>query len=616
MKIKAGVNFHNRFDIVKNGEWVGYAENIILDQMYSRICNFSTYFVNIHFGTGTGIPTPDRTILFSHLGTKTAVVEETLRAYPTSKVTKKIVLNPEEYVEQTITEVGIAFDSTNTSLVTHAMIKDAEGNPLSITKSDIDVIEIYATVFITFTDGDTVFANRADRNTLVKYFTTHSSVTNIVGLGNYMNPDAPRKSMIQASKSSSRTADTANRKVTFNTVRFGIAEGNGPKNLAVLSDALSYDMGTHVGGTITDEAVGVGDNETTDFQLANAYPDNITVKVDGAVTTAYTLKNTLSISEIQAVVGKNSSGPLNFSVDRIRRGPNDNQVTICSSSDTQVTLELDAQSGEYIYIDKSDPFYGYKGDDIVLFCDDDSIRIVNGSVNKYNPVTGSHETIQTISGITDYSRLSHDGKLLVVSKGASGFSIYKWDDVTQQFDNIQNIALNSARGCDISQDNKKIVLSKYVSSPLSSTIYIYEYDDMSGLYEEVQVIFYDGKSINPIELSPSGDLLVVGASGYHIVFKHNGSEFGDGVENNLGYSCSGITFTCERVYVAWTTYYANTQDDRGRVFEITDSNDIISFNTPPAQDAVITADYTIPYIPKDEDHVLDVTFEIQFGEGV
>ncbi len=40
MKIKTGVNLHNRFDVVKNGEWVGYAENIILDQMYTRICNF------------------------------------------------------------------------------------------------------------------------------------------------------------------------------------------------------------------------------------------------------------------------------------------------------------------------------------------------------------------------------------------------------------------------------------------------------------------------------------------------------------------------------------------------------------------------------------------------
>src|SRR5690606_23159649 len=107
MKIKAGVNFHNRFDIVKNGEWVGYAENIILNQMYNRICNFNSYFVNIHFGTGSGTPTPDRTSLFNHLGTKTAVVEETIKALPTSKVTKKIVLRPEEYVGQTITEVGV-----------------------------------------------------------------------------------------------------------------------------------------------------------------------------------------------------------------------------------------------------------------------------------------------------------------------------------------------------------------------------------------------------------------------------------------------------------------------------------------------------------------------------
>jgi hypothetical protein len=42
----------------------------------------------------------------------------------------------------------------------------------------------------------------------------------------------------------------------------------------------------------------------------------------------------------------------------------------------------------------------------------------------------------------------------------------------------------------------------------------------------------------------------------------------------------------------------------------------ITFNTPPPEGAIITADYTVPYIPKTEDYVLDVTMEIQFGEGV
>lgn len=57
----------------------------------------------------------------------------------------------------TITEVGIS-DTTN-AINTHALITDAEGNPLSITKTDIDVVVIYATVFIEFKNksANTIF---------------------------------------------------------------------------------------------------------------------------------------------------------------------------------------------------------------------------------------------------------------------------------------------------------------------------------------------------------------------------------------------------------------------------------------------------------------------------
>ena len=149
MQVEQKVSIHNRFDVEINGEWVGYGENIVLDQMWTRLCGGLSYFVNIHFGTGAGTPIASRTTLFAHLGTKTAVNDEQVKALPVSRWKRKIVLNPEEYVGQTITEVGIAFGSTASNLVTHAMLKDAEGNPISITKSDTDVVTIYATVFVT-----------------------------------------------------------------------------------------------------------------------------------------------------------------------------------------------------------------------------------------------------------------------------------------------------------------------------------------------------------------------------------------------------------------------------------------------------------------------------------
>ena len=39
---------------------------------------------------------------------------------------------------------------TPSSNLTHALIKDSEGTPISITKTDSDVLTIYATVYATF----------------------------------------------------------------------------------------------------------------------------------------------------------------------------------------------------------------------------------------------------------------------------------------------------------------------------------------------------------------------------------------------------------------------------------------------------------------------------------
>ena len=142
MHVNQDVNIHNRFDIEVRDSITGelkqkaIAYNIVLNQMYTRLCAGNSYFVNIHFGTGTGTPTPERTSLFSHLGTKSAVTDKLIKAFPVSKWKRKIVLNPEEYVEETITEVGIAYGSSASNLVTHAMLKDSEGNTISITKSD------------------------------------------------------------------------------------------------------------------------------------------------------------------------------------------------------------------------------------------------------------------------------------------------------------------------------------------------------------------------------------------------------------------------------------------------------------------------------------------------
>ena len=294
MKIKTGVNFHNRFDIVKNGEWVGYAENIILNQMYNRICNFSTYFANIHFGTGSGTPTPNRTSLFSHLGTKTAVVEEKIKAYPTSKVTKKITLMPEEYVGQTITEVGVAYGSAASYLVTHAMIKDSEGNPLSITKTELDVVTIYATVFVELQDTNNITFSRYPTNQLVNYFIDDSSMNPRLWLGDNGEPTEMGTIGYRIGDFPlTRSVDAANKKTSFST-RLGIDNANYDIREMSLGDICRVNLENSLAWnpyTLTDVSIGTGDGETDTFDLLRYDISNVIIKVDGNITNDYALEN-------------------------------------------------------------------------------------------------------------------------------------------------------------------------------------------------------------------------------------------------------------------------------------------------------------------------------------
>ena len=49
---------------------------------------------------------------------------------------------------------------------------------------------------------------------------------------------------------------------------------------------------------------------------------------------------------------------------------------------------------------------------------------------------------------------------------------------------------------------------------------------------------------------------------------------------------------------------------------VTWSSTSITFDTAPADQSIITADYSVKYIPKDTDHVVDIQCKILYGEGI
>ena len=64
--------------------------------------------------------------------------------------------------------------------------------------------------------------------------------------------------------------------------------------------------------------------------------------------------------------------------------------------------------------------------------------------------------------------------------------------------------------------------------------------------------------------------------------------------------------------------FIGTGDSESSTQFIKKQSDIkyIIFDTPPAVDEIITATYDVPHIPKSKDYVLDVSCQIQFGEGI
>ena len=72
MKVDTGFNLHNKFEIevvdIKTGK-VKQKEtiyNIVVNQMFTRLCAGNTYFTGISYGTGTGTPDVSRTGLFTY----------------------------------------------------------------------------------------------------------------------------------------------------------------------------------------------------------------------------------------------------------------------------------------------------------------------------------------------------------------------------------------------------------------------------------------------------------------------------------------------------------------------------------------------------------------------
>jgi len=578
MEIEQGIKIHNRFDIEVRDSITGelkqtaQAENILLDSIYTRLCGGSTYFDYIHFGTGIGTPVATRTSLFTHLGTKTAVDEELVKAIPLSSWKRKIVLAPEEYIGETITEVGIAWGSTASYLMTHAMIKDAEGNPISITKTDTDVVTIYATVYVTFSTAipELRWLGLPDSNRLINYLIGGSSAPS----GSFgLLPIPSAYARLGSTPNATWTSDVANKKRKTNIPRFDINTANGNALALDFTDLFELSFpatGIHTGRAYANVPLGVGNGAEDTFALPsqNLISGTLVVKVNGVETTAFTSieKGVLNDQSIPNIPTKGQSVSLN----------SDGTVLALGSSSISPYLKVWDWSGT-VWIERPQaPNIPPNGYSVSLSSDGTVLAMGSYTTAPYLKVWDWDGTVwieraqaPNIPTKGQSVSLNSDGTVLalVSTSTAPYLKVWAWSG-TAWIERAQAPNLPSY-GQSVSLNSDGTVLA-LVSTSIPPYLKVWDWDGTVWI-ERAQAPNLPSYGYS-VSLNSDGTVLAMGS------------------------------YTTAPYLKVYTNKF------------ITETS--VKFNTSPATDAVLTANYTVRGVHKTTNQVIDASFAIQFGEGV
>lgn len=671
MELKTNCAIHNKFEIEVTDAKTGKvkqketAYNIVLDSMWSKLCNGLPYFGGIVFGAGEGVPSPTRTTLFERLGTKGATTVETVKELPISKWKKKIVLNPEEYVGQRITEFGIGDSSFGSSIVTHAILKDSEGNPISILKTDTDVITIFATVYVTLSINDEnmrLTGLHNDSNHLLNYLVGGGSApTGSFSLNEIHEPYAK----LGTTGTVNWTADVSKRQRKTGVMRFGIITGNGYAGFLEFSNLFVLDLGQSSffsGQPYTNVPLGIGDDLEKEWVLPsnNIRKSSIKIYKDGLLQSGFLTKE---YNEYPVRMNEKYSGSIGSS----------NSVTISDKSKVMAVatrnspfiLTFERINGAWMRRGNPDVLPTGTAYKVAMSLDGAVLAVAHSTtpcISTYDWIQGAwkkrpNPTILPVAEAKDVA-LSSDGRVMAVRHlGTSKIITYDWDGTAWNARPApQSLPKNT--GLDLAMSSNGNVLAVRDGDP--PYIATYEWDgenwikrpspvDPPGLNSSDMVLSADGNTLiseeyyapylyiydwiggawvrrvsetivpisKPSALTANRDCTV-------IAFGHEASPFltvYDWQENTWK-----MRTTPKSVPGKFTSDIAISDDG---AFAATAHGDLpylamyeyirstkIKFVNPPGLNEVITTDYVVEGIHKTDQYVVDVSFAIQFGEGV
>lgn len=336
------MGIHNRFDVevidicTKKVKKRARGYNVVCDKYWEAVLN-GTVAETVVVGSGSGTPSSSDTWLFNYVGVATN--DATLYgSYDNLNVSREVegiwyrqlkrTIPNTAFVGTTLTEIGLAINNTSGNLLTHAMLQDMNGNPISIEHTATDVINIYCTIYLHYagqnsdahiyhgynpSKGYGNYSSEEARGLLEVVLLKNKKASSSSYYGSTFFGPISRFYCVTPTNDSympnffktnivsqSPIRDTANRKLTLKSAQVPVSSFNarGIRALTLLSGKAT-DAGYGYKGTvtpvclvecgktkippsrITSESIGVGDGTTTKFKTAFDHPYNATIYING-----------------------------------------------------------------------------------------------------------------------------------------------------------------------------------------------------------------------------------------------------------------------------------------------------------------------------------------------
>lgn len=319
---KMNASIHNRFDVEVVDAVTGkvkqqaQAENVVCAGYWQFLFGAQKNYIDqIAYGSGSGTPAESDTVLFTALGYKST----SWKYYKTDDSNyyfkASIQLSETENVGATLSEIGL-LASSGSILCTHAMLKDMNGNAITIAKTATDIINIYATVFLRLnlpvwlsfveTTNEAKYAFFAGIAGLTLMINNDYSSGSFSSSSTFFGPDGSAVNGI-AWIFSQRPSSTQ-KSVTLQIPRLAATLGNlaggiskirirGSYSGSVIQDIFLQLPGDwYSGSDIVGEAIGTGDGTTTAFATDFVHATNATIYVNGVAQSGVTVTDASTVT--------------------------------------------------------------------------------------------------------------------------------------------------------------------------------------------------------------------------------------------------------------------------------------------------------------------------------